>query len=240
MQYWSEYSKKCLQRIENPRNVGSFSDQEAMVVAQGKAAQAPEGIFLTFSLLVDASDGMIVDARFQLLGPTFLIAALDVLCELALQKHYSSARRLNLDLLEKQLGPFSETLHPYLNLCFEALRQAATHLDTLNLPQLASTPLPPAAPSDYPTWDIFSKKEKLEWIEKVINEQVRPYIELDEGGIVIQELVNDKEVIIAYQGACTSCHSSIGSTLSAIQGILQAHVHPELVVTANLDALTLS
>ena len=48
------------------------------------------------------------------------------------------------------------------------------------------------------------------------------------------DLKETGELIISYQGACTSCHASTGSTLSAIQKILRARVHPSLFVTPKL------
>ncbi len=87
--------------------------------------------------------------------------------------------------------------------------------------------------------DQFAHEQKLAVIEKVLDEDVRPYIELDEGGIEVQALIHDKELIIGYTGNCTSCYSSIGSTLSTIQQIVQSKVHPDLKVVPNLDALHL-
>lgn len=64
---------------------------------------------------------------------------------------------------------------------------------------------------------------------------MRPYIALDAGGIEVINLIEDKQVIIAYQGSCTSCYSSIGTTLSYIQQTLRAKVHPDLVVIPDMD-----
>ena len=64
---------------------------------------------------------------------------------------------------------------------------------------------------------------------------MRPYIALDAGGVEVINLLEDKEVIIAYQGSCTSCYSAIGTTLSYIQQVLRAKVHPSLVVVPDID-----
>ena len=91
----------------------------------------------------------------------------------------------------------------------------------------------------YPGWKELSKESKLQVIEELFSEEIRPYIELDEGGVRILDLVNECDVMIAYEGACTSCYSSIGTTLSSIQEILQTKLHPSLQVIPNLDELTL-
>ena len=80
-------------------------------------------------------------------------------------------------------------------------------------------------------------KIKFIWnsvIEEVLDRDIRPYIALDGGGVELLNLLQDKEVIIAYQGTCTSCFASAGTTLSYIQQVLRAHVHPELDVVPNL------
>jgi NifU-like protein len=76
--------------------------------------------------------------------------------------------------------------------------------------------------------------QKLQVLEKVMDQQVRPYIALDGGGVEVINLLNDREVIISYQGNCTSCFSAVGATLSYIQQVVKAKVHPSLVVVPNL------
>ncbi len=87
----------------------------------------------------------------------------------------------------------------------------------------------------YPGWEELPLKKKIAVIEEVLNQDVRPYIALDAGGVEVLNLLNDKEVVIAYQGACTSCYSSVGTTLSYIQQVLRNKVHPSLSVTPNVD-----
>ncbi len=77
--------------------------------------------------------------------------------------------------------------------------------------------------------------QKLAVIEQVMDEHIRPYIALDAGGIDIVGLSEHRELTVTYKGSCTSCYSSVGATLSAIQGILRAKVHPEIVVTPDFD-----
>lgn len=81
----------------------------------------------------------------------------------------------------------------------------------------------------------LSLKEKIAVIEHVLDEDVRPYIALDAGGVEVLNLLNDHEVIITYQGTCTSCYSSVGTTLSYIQETLRRKVHPDLSVIPDVD-----
>jgi Fe-S cluster biogenesis protein NfuA len=65
--------------------------------------------------------------------------------------------------------------------------------------------------------------EKINTIDKVIDEQIRGFLQQDNGDV---ELVNVAEryeylmVYVEYQGACVSCESS-GNTLVSMENILR-------------------
>lgn len=69
----------------------------------------------------------------------------------------------------------------------------------------------------------------LDRINQVLDEKVRPGLAGDGGGLEIIGL-NDKKLMISYQGACGSCPSSIGGTLMAIEYMLKEDVDPEIEV----------
>jgi NifU-like protein len=91
------------------------------------------------------------------------------------------------------------------------------------------SPLGDGESRPYPNWEELSNKQQITVIEEVIATDIRPYIELDAGGIEIVDL-KGKDLFIAYKGNCTTCYSSIGSTLQAIQQILSAKIHPQIRV----------
>ncbi len=66
-------------------------------------------------------------------------------------------------------------------------------------------------------------------INEVLDEQIRPYLEFDGGGVVVRGLVDNK-VYIKYQGACGTCPSSSMGTMMAIEGAIQREVDEELEV----------
>lgn len=84
------------------------------------------------------------------------------------------------------------------------------------------------APSREP---IFTPGENplLDRINQVLDEKVRPGLAGDGGGLEIVGL-NDKKLLISYQGACGSCPSSIGGTMMAIEYMLKEDVDPEIEV----------
>jgi NifU-like protein len=191
--------------------------------------------------LVDPTDGVIADAKFRAFGPVALIAAAEAASELVLRKNYHQASRISPDLIDqhlrdkKETPAFTKECNAYLNQVLAALDQAvqqctgipcATAYDT--------TPIEAdfgEIPGGIPGWDAFPHPQKLIILEEVIDKEIRPYIELDAGGVKLIELNDGGEVVISYEGSCTSCHSSTGSTLTAIQQILRARVHPALYVT---------
>lgn len=250
---WSRYSKKLVAKIEKARCGGFFTKEEcterAMRLAEGREGELIEGNVVCFYWMVDPDDGIIVDAKFQVYGQSALIGAAEVACELIVGKNYDQARRIGADLLDKQvrdkpdLPAFPKETYPHLNLVIGAIDHAADQCMDIPLPINYSSPPAPldigeVLEGGYPGWVELSQPQKLGIIEEVLDRDVRPYIELDAGGIQILDLINNYELLIAYQGSCTSCFSATGTTLSYIQKILRAKVHPDIVVIPDLSNFT--
>jgi len=247
--FWSKYSKKIQLRIDTPYCLGSFTAEDAkereLHFAMGSAGVLQEANCIVLYWLVDKEDGVIIDARFQLFGPSALIAAGEAACELVIGKNYDQARRITADFIDSHLRDkgaavaFPEEAYSCLNQVVDAIDQAATAC--VGIPLAAQYVAPPVIGHDieivdggYPGFQALTLKQKIAVVEEVIAKEVRPYIELDAGGVEVINIMNDNEVIISYSGACTSCHSSTGATLSYIQQILRAKVHPDLIVTPDL------
>lgn len=196
---------------------------------------------LSLYWLVDETDGVIADAKFQAFGPIGLIGAAEVCSELILRKNYDQASRLTADLIDqhvrdrKEIPAFPKECNSHLNQVLTAVDIAVQQC--LDIPFAASYDTTPIEkdfgeiPGGIPGWELLPQSQKLKIIEEVVDKEIRPYIELDAGGVKILNFIDEKEVIISYEGSCTSCHSATGSTLSAIQQILKARVHPSLFVT---------
>ncbi len=250
---WTRYSKKIAAKVTSPLSCGFFTPEEAsareMRLAIGREGFVDDGNAVSLYLLVDQSDGVIADAKFQVFGQSALIAAAEAACDLLAGKHYDQARRIGSELIDKQLRDkidqpaFPEETASHLNLVIDAIDDAVEKCLDLPMPHNYISPVPrdqeQKEGGGYPGWLSLSHEHKLAVIEEVLNVEVRPYIELDAGGIKILKLIDDKELIISYQGACTTCFSSIGATLSTIQQIVQAKVYSELIVVPNMDDLKL-
>ena len=249
MRAFSLFSKKLISRIDRPLSSGFFLDEEGlskgMRVVCGEAGSVDEVCKIALYFLVDEDDGIIADAKFQVYGPPALIGAAESACDLLIRKNYDQARRVSAELLDKQMRDrldvpaFPETAGRYLNLVLEAIENGAEKC--LDIPFADTYAAPPITSLDseeatvYPGWESLSEAQQMHVVEEVIASDIRPYVELDAGGVSVQSVVQSKEVIIVYQGACTTCYSSTGATLTAIQQILRRRVHPELVVVPNLS-----
>lgn len=239
---WDQFSKKLRGKIDRLRYVGFFNTKLAEDTGMRYIA-GREGK-LCFHWLVDESDGVIADAKFQAFGPLALIGAAEIASELVLRKNYDQASRLSADLIDqhvrdrKEVPAFPKECAPYLNQVLSAIDQAVQQCT--DIPCAASYDMTPIErdfgeiPGGLPGWDQFPHPHKLQIIEEVISKEIRPYIELDAGGVQVVSFKETGEVLIAYEGSCTTCHSSTGSTLTAIQQILRARVHPSLFVTPQL------
>jgi NifU-like protein len=236
---WERFSKKLRDKIDRPRFVGFFTLKEAEE-RQMRLVTGREG-HLCLYWLVDESDGVIADAKFQAFGPPALIAAGEIASELCLRKNYDQASRISADLIDQHVRDRKET-PAFPKEVFFALNQAISAIDRavhqcIDIPFAASYDTTPIEhdfgeiPGGIPGWDQFPTEQKRKIIEEVMDKEIRPYVELDAGGVRIADFKLDREVVISYEGSCTTCHSSTGSTLTAIQKILKARVHPSLSVT---------
>jgi NifU-like protein len=246
---WTLYSKKLMNKIDNPRYAGFFVEESAkdrgVRLVIGEEGSIVDGNMVRLYWLVDLDDGIIVDLKFQVFGQSALIGAGEAACELLIGKNYDQARRMSADLIDKNLrdrsedSAFPRETIPHLNLVISAIDNAALQCTDI---ALSTTYIAPPTPVDlgeireggYPDWDKLDATKQMAIIEEVLNNDIRPYVELDAGGVDVLSLTAGREIIIAYKGSCTSCFSATGATLSAIQRALRAKIHPDIVVIPDM------
>lgn len=245
---WLSYGKKLKNRITKARYSGviheDYVKNRKMRLVRGKEGAIEEEAIVEFYLVVDEEDGLIVDAKFLAYGHSSIIAAADVACELVMGKVYLQASRITTDLLDaetkdrKQSEAFPQETYPFLNKVLGALDKACEKCTDIPVNEEYYSPLPSSEVTGdgYPGFEKLSFKERLGIIEKVLDDEIRPYIAMDGGGIQITSYEGNK-LIVSYQGACTSCYSATGATLSAIQQLLKAKVDSNLMVEPDLEGL---
>lgn len=243
---WELFSKKLKSKIDNPRYAGFFLAREAEIknlrLVTGEEGSILEGQMVTLYWLLDEADGVISDAKFQVFGPTALIGAAEVATSLFIHKNYDQASRISANLIDKEvrdkkeIPSFPKACDSYLNMIISAIDNATSQC--LDIPFAREYVATPLSMDDLPEGHIenfleLSKEQKIYVISEIMEKEIQPYVELDAGGVKVVDLKGN-EVVIEYDGSCTSCHASTGSTLSAIQAIIQKRVFPELTVTPKI------
>jgi Fe-S cluster biogenesis protein NfuA len=71
---------------------------------------------------------------------------------------------------------------------------------------------------------------RLDKINEILDEQVRPYLQGDGGDLYVLGLEGHR-LTVHYQGACGSCPSSISGTLAGIESLVR-QIDPEMEVIA--------
>jgi Fe-S cluster biogenesis protein NfuA len=73
-------------------------------------------------------------------------------------------------------------------------------------------------------------RQRLDKINALLDEQVRPYLQGDGGDLYVLGLEGNK-LSVHYQGACGSCPSSISGTLTGIENLVKS-IEPDIEVVA--------
>lgn len=242
---WRHFSKKLSLRVEMPYCYGSFEETDAkerdLHLAVGSQGNVEQGNALKLFWMVDKTDGVIIDARFQAFGSSALVGAAEASCEVVIGKNYDQVKRITADFIDTYLRDkndepaFPAEVFSQVNLVIDAMDVATKQCE--GLPLASNYVAPPVTGHDiqviaggYPGFVELSLKQKMSVIETVLDREVRPFIELDAGGVTLLNFVEPNEVVISYQGACTSCYSATGATLSYIQQVLRAQVYSEITV----------
>lgn len=247
--YFSTFSQKLIKNITRPLNLGTFSPEISSdrALGQGIVGSIEEETFGCLKILVDLEDHKVIDAKFQGYGASFWIGVLEGLCALLVNKTVSQAKKISADLLESSLRD-QPGVQALSSSCFEALNLAIDLLietleslpEDLQAVQNYSTPFVEEGESHkivYPEFFDLKTQEQLKILQDIVEQDIAPYVALDDGGVSVKAISIEKEVVIAYSGTCTSCYSAIGSTLSAIEQMIQKKVHPELKVIPDMESL---
>jgi Fe-S cluster biogenesis protein NfuA len=73
-------------------------------------------------------------------------------------------------------------------------------------------------------------RERLERINELLDDQVRPYLQGDGGDLYVIGLEGNT-LTVHYQGACGSCPSSLSGTLAGIENLVRS-IEPDIEVVA--------
>lgn len=237
---WPLYSKKLQKRIQNTYHVGAIIEKQPRLPEMRWVMGESSGhsIWCKIYIIIDTTDGIIVDTKFQTFAPPIVIGLMETLCSLLMRKNYRQAMQIGEEFLQTYLRdsssapPFPTSEKIYLPIIFQSLRRALDLCTDIEL-SMEDIPSPIGATVDsseiHTEFLRYSNLEKRSVLESVIEKEVSPFIALDEGGIEIIS-IEGSSVTIRYLGSCTSCPAATGSTLHAIESILKQKVHPTIQV----------
>lgn len=195
-----------------------------LITASHGADGAAERIVL--SLLVDQG-GMVADARFRSGATGDLLAAYDAMLEMVVGRPLIDAKDITPRRVEAYLR--GSAAEPAFDLALEADKPFYVLTKAV---QAAEKPKEGPVTADQLPWSEVGLFEKVRRIEAVLDQQVRPALASDGGGLDLVDLQGD-ELIVQYHGACGSCSSSIGGTLQFIQDSLNSHLGVPLRITVS-------
>ncbi|MFA6310731.1 MAG: NifU N-terminal domain-containing protein [Sterolibacterium sp.] len=104
----------------------------------------------------------------------------------------------------------------------EPIRAApAADVESAALAEAATESIARLAPED---------RQRLERINALLDQEIRPYLQSDGGDLYVLGLEGDR-LNVHYQGACGSCPSSLSGTLISIQKLVES-IEPNVEVVA--------
>lgn len=83
-------------------------------------------------------------------------------------------------------------------------------------------------------WLGLTKDEQKEQIEIVLDEHIRPALMNDGGNVQVLDVTDGEKILVQYQGACGSCGSSLGATLSFMESTLRKHIYNDISVVPQM------
>jgi Fe-S cluster biogenesis protein NfuA len=87
----------------------------------------------------------------------------------------------------------------------------------------------PAAIAHWERPEVDENDPMIQQVRQALSASIMPALAADGGGLDVVGR-HEKQVMIRYQGACSSCPSGLTGTLMAIEGILRKEVDPDIVV----------
>ena len=83
-------------------------------------------------------------------------------------------------------------------------------------------------------WLGLTKEEQKAQIDIVLDEYIRPALMNDGGNVQVLDVTDGEKILVQYQGACGSCGSSLGATLSFMESTLRKHIYNDINVVPQM------
>lgn len=237
------YSDRLLEVSQNPRHRGAIFQMEAD--EKGLALVDAKIQSLKIYLMVDPDSETILEARFFTYGGPVFTSLAEILCrKITNQKmdvlHEISSQMLEAELRDQPDQPALPATTPELSAVDQILDLLEdSYPEKKNIALAAREARSKAHYRQHTAegrseadqeWQALDDQAKMQAIEKCLDEKVRAALQMDGGGLEVLELENGTKLKVRYQGACSSCGSSIGGTLIFIEQQLRENVYYNLSV----------
>jgi NifU-like protein len=243
-----KFSKKIESLAAAPRHRGAFFTEDA--TAKDLALVTAKYKDIKVYWLVDPQSDLIYDAKFFSYGGPVSMAMGEILCSLVRGMKVDTACETPIEEIESLLrdepnvpatAQPMETAFANLPMLLATARESypsakALALASLQLKQSSSGLRPDRGSYESLTeadnaWLARPKEEQIEQIELVLNNDIRPGLNMDGGDLQILDLEEGRKLSVRYEGACGSCGSSVGATLSFIEDTLRRQLFSGMQVT---------
>jgi NifU-like protein len=241
-----KYSKKFDEASSQPKCRGAYYQEDA--VEKGMALVEAKFKDTKLYWLVDTNEDRIYSAKFFAYGGKVSIAVGDTLCQMVKGLTIQEACSLLGVDVESNLRDDADVpsvpeskMQAFNNVdeLLKIVRDDYTGAKALALArsQVKADEKPKSLKElsmAEQAWLALSKEDQKTQVNLVLDEHIRPALINDGGNVEILDITDGEKILIQYQGACGSCGSSLGATLSFIEQTLRKHIYNELVVVPNM------
>lgn len=252
--------RKALEIFHRFHHAGILTEEDAeqrhAYLITGRQGHYLIGNCVILYWLVEKQSGKILDAKFQYFGHPYLLILAEISCSLVRDKPCSEGLQLSFEDLDRSLHssatsfPVLPESEPLYHMILDAIDGLADECKQLSLIS-QETPFTENNPIAFPNaleisphtteeWERLSLEQRTMIIKQFVANHIEPFVAIDGGQVCIEHLSPQHLVTIAYSGNCSSCFSSLGSTLNSISQLLKTHVYAELQVKVNEASLNFS
>jgi len=242
-----KFSKKFEEAAGKPKNRGAYyledANEKGMALVEAKYKD------MKLYWLVDTEEDRVYSAKFFAYGGKVSLAVGETLCSLVKGLTIDEACSLLGSDVENHLRdePEAPAVPEAKMFAFGAV-EALLKIIRDDYPGAKALALASAAAKkqekpqrslseltmDEQAWMGLSLDDQKAQINLVLDEKIRPALMADGGNVEILDVVDGEKIIVQYQGACGSCGSSLGATLSFMEQALRNEIYNELIVVPNM------
>ncbi len=242
-----KFSKKFEEVAAKPKNRGAYYQEDAN--EKGMALVESKYKDMKLYWLVDTEEDRVYSAKFFAYGGKVSLAVGETLCSLVKGLTIEEACSLLGSDIENNLRdePEVPSVPEAKMFAFGAVEEllkiirddypgakglaiASVAAKKQGKPQRSLADLTMADQA----WMGLSLDEQKAQINLVLDEKIRPALMSDGGNVEVLDVVDGEKIIVQYQGACGSCGSSLGATLSFMEQALRSEIYNELIVVPNM------